>query len=117
MPPPTPPARSRSPIASGALVPPSAKRTGSIPGRYADPSYTSRPGRPPRRDRPDVGHDAVLDHVEEVVEIDGGGAVAAHHLGHVAQVERRRAGEVNEAVLLSVVSHPALGVRDQRRRD
>src|SRR3954470_7732283 len=66
--------------------------------------YKSRSARTAWGHRPDVGHDAVLDHVEDVVEVHRRRPVAAHHLGHVAEVERGRGREIDEAVLLGVVA-------------
>src|SRR4051794_16084545 len=76
--------------------------------------YKSRSSRTARRHRPDVGDDAVLDDVEDVVEVHRRRAVAAHHLGHVAEVERGRGREVDEAVLLRVVADLATRMGDQR---
>ena len=72
--------------------------------------------RPAREHGPDVGHDPVLDHVEDVVQVDGGRAVPGHDLDPVAEVDRRRAGEVEERVLLRVVADLTFRVRDHRRQ-
>src|SRR5204863_9875258 len=62
------------------------------------------------------GDDTARDDVEDVVEVDGGRAVAGDHLRAVAEIERRRTRKVSEAVLLGVIPDLGFGIRGERWR-